>query len=164
MINSDENATVNPPEERNAVTEDAAVNASHQLEPLAPKKELLREQSKPPRTAIPMGSDSSPAKKDDAGERRNDREQLASLFAPDVASQYQKQWVVLQQRFVDDPRRAVREGDELVRQVMQNLAENFSNERTALEGRLAESEQASTEMLRIALRRYRSFFERLLSV
>ncbi len=163
MMKGDENPAVDAGGEGNVVTEDPAREAQVESAPLAPKKEPLRDRLKPARTVIPMGSDSSPIKTDNGGEPRHDHEQLASLLTPDIASQYHEQWVVLQQKFVDDPRRAVGEADELVRQVMRNLAENFSNERTALESRLAESQQASTEMLRVALRRYRSFFERLLS-
>jgi hypothetical protein len=66
--------------------------------------------------------------------------------------------------FVDDPRQAVRLGDELVAQVMQNLAETFSSERAALESQMDQPDKASTETLRITLRRYRSFFERLLTI
>jgi hypothetical protein len=46
---------------------------------------------------------------------------------------------------------------------MKSLAETFSNERATLEGQLDQTDKASTENLRIALQRYRSFFERLLS-
>jgi hypothetical protein len=92
-----------------------------------------------------------------------DGEQLAPLFAQNVATDYRERWVTVQQGFIDDPRRAVQQGEELVTQVMRNLADTFSQERIALEGKLGESESASTEMLRITLRRYRSFFERLLS-
>jgi hypothetical protein len=114
-----------------------------------------------------MGSDNPTDKpgadKPGADKPGTEGEQLSPLFAQDVATEYRARWVVVQQGFVDDPRRAVQEGDELVTQVMRNLAETFSKERTALEGQLGESDKASTEMLRVALRRYRSFFERLLS-
>ena len=55
------------------------------------------------------------------------------------------------------------QGDELVGHVMKSLAETFSNELATLEGQLNQTDKASTETLRIALQRYRSFFERLLS-
>jgi hypothetical protein len=70
----------------------------------------------------------------------------------------------VQSSFVDDPRQAVRRGDELVAQVMKNLAETFSEERARLESQLDRSDAANTENLRVALRRYRSFFKRLLSL
>ena len=91
-----------------------------------------------------------------------DRE-LAPLFLPDVAKEFRSHWDAVQRGFVDDPRQAVRQGDELVGQVMKSLTETYSKERDALEDQLDKTERASTETLRIALRRYRSFFERLLS-
>jgi hypothetical protein len=94
---------------------------------------------------------------------RTEEKQLAPLFLPDVAKEFRSHWDTVQRGFVDDPRHAVRQGDELVGQVMKSLAETFSNERAMLEGRLDQTDEASTETLRLALRRYRSFFERLLS-
>jgi len=90
--------------------------------------------------------------------------ELAPLFLPDVAKEFRAQWDAVQIGFVDDPKQAVRKADELVAQVMKSLAETFSNERAKLEGQVDQTEQASTENLRVALRRYRSFFQRLLSL
>jgi len=84
---------------------------------------------------------------------------LAPLFDEEMAEAFRARWNIVQQGFVDDPPKAVREGDELVAQVIKSLAETFASQRAALEG-----EQGSTEDLRLALRRYRSFFERLLSI
>ena len=86
------------------------------------------------------------------------KERLASLFTEQAAAEFRSRWNVVQQGFVDDPQNAVRQGDELVAQVIKSLAETFATQRTALEG-----DSGSTEDLRLALRRYRSFFERLLS-
>ena len=94
-----------------------------------------------------------------AGERQG--EQLAPLFLPQVAQQFRSRWDEVQIGFVDDPTQAVRHADELVAQVMKNLAETFAQERADFEGHL---EQSDTEHLRVALRRYRSFFQRLLSL
>jgi hypothetical protein len=94
---------------------------------------------------------------------RTEEKQLAALFLPDVAKEFRLRWDTVQLGFVDDPRQAVRQADELVGQVMKSLAETFSNERATLEGQLDQTDEASTETLRIALQRYRSFFERLLS-
>jgi len=94
---------------------------------------------------------------------RTEEKQLAPLFLPDVAKEFRSHWDTVQRGFVDDPRQAVRQGEELVGQVMKSLAETFSNERAMLEGRLDQTDEASTETLRLALRRYRSFFERLLT-
>ncbi len=90
--------------------------------------------------------------------------QLAALFLPDVAKDFRSRWDAVQISFVDDPRLAVQQADELVAQVMKSLAETFSNERTKLEAQVDLTDKASTENLRLVLRRYRSFFERLLSL
>ncbi len=85
--------------------------------------------------------------------------ELAPLFERGTAQGFRTRWSAVQQGFVDDPAQAVRAGDELVAQVIKSLAETFAKQRATLEG-----EQGSTEDLRLALRRYRSFFERLLSM
>jgi hypothetical protein len=97
-------------------------------------------------------------------ERLDGRERLEPLFSADLAKEYRARWTAVQGSFVDDPREAVQQGDELVAQVMKSLAESFAHERDALENQLSGGGEASTEMLRVALRRYRSFFERLLSL
>lgn len=91
-------------------------------------------------------------------------EQLEALFPADAAARYRTRWAEVQSGFVDDPRRAVADGDELVAEVMKSLAESFAHERERLEDELSRTGEASTEALRIGLRRYRSFFERLLSL
>jgi hypothetical protein len=52
----------------------------------------------------------------------------------------------------------------MVAELMKRLAEVFAEERRQLETRWERKDQVSTEDLRLAMRRYRSFFERLLSV
>jgi hypothetical protein len=91
-------------------------------------------------------------------------EPLAPLFPPDKASELRDNWNHLQAEFVDDPRRTVKQADELVARVMKDLAANFAEERSRLESQWSRGDQVSTEELRLALRRYRSFFERFLSV
>jgi hypothetical protein len=92
-------------------------------------------------------------------------EPLAALFTPDIAGDFRSRWDNVQIGFVDDPRAAVQKADELVAQVMKNLAETFSSERSRFEEQLNNTEGgASTENLRVALQRYRSFFQRLLSL
>jgi hypothetical protein len=93
---------------------------------------------------------------------RTEEERLAPLFTPDVSKDFRGRWDVVQRGFVDDPRQAVRQADELVSQVMKSLAESFSKERARIEAEA--DEKASTENLRIAFRHYRSFFERLLTL
>jgi hypothetical protein len=76
---------------------------------------------------------------------------------------FQTRWEAIQVRFVDEPRGAVEDADALVANVMQRLAEGFAQERERLEGQWGRGEDISTEDLRVALQRYRSFFQRLLA-
>ena len=91
-------------------------------------------------------------------------EQLAALFPPQVAADFHARWDQVQIGFVDDPRQAVQQADELVAQVMKSLASSFAEQRARLEAGLGKGEEANTENLRMALRGYRSFFQRLLSL
>jgi hypothetical protein len=91
-------------------------------------------------------------------------EVLEPLFGSDQAESYRGQWMSIQSGFVDDPRQAVRNGDELVAHMMTNLANTFAEERSRVEAQLDGTGEGATEDLRVALRRYRSFFERLLSL
>ena len=86
------------------------------------------------------------------------------LLATDVVNQLQSQWTDIQAGFVDEPRRAVERADGLVAEAIKRLAETFANERGQLEGQWDRGGDVSTEDLRQALQRYRSFFSRLLSV
>ena len=65
--------------------------------------------------------------------------------------------------FVDEPQITVQQADELVAEVMQTLATQFAETRRRLEGQWSSNADVSTEDLRLALMRYRSFFNRLLS-
>jgi hypothetical protein len=94
---------------------------------------------------------------------KEDKE-LAPLFTQDVATDFRSRWDLVQRSFVDGPKEAVHAADELVAQVTQSLADTFANQRSELEQGLDQPEAATTENLRIALRQYRSFFERLLSI
>jgi hypothetical protein len=69
----------------------------------------------------------------------------------------------VQASFVDEPREAVEQADRLVADLMQRLATEFTQTRTALELQWEHSEDVSTEDLRVAMTRYRSFFGRLLA-
>jgi hypothetical protein len=89
---------------------------------------------------------------------------LTPLFTREAAIDFRSRWDLVQRSFVDDPKEAVHAADELVAQVTQNLAETFANQRSELEKGLDGAEATTTENLRIALRHYRSYFERLLSI
>jgi hypothetical protein len=86
------------------------------------------------------------------------------LFAADETEHLRSDWSAVQTAFVDEPRACVEKADQLVARVVQRLAESFSQERSRLEGQWSKGEDVSTEDLRVALQRYRSFFDRLLSV
>jgi hypothetical protein len=85
------------------------------------------------------------------------------LLPPDRAEQYRSRWEEIQTGFVDEPRESVEEADRLVADLMQSLAARFSEARELLESQWDGGADVSTEELRVALTRYRSFFDRLLS-
>jgi hypothetical protein len=86
------------------------------------------------------------------------------LFSSGEANDLRARWDAIQVGFVDEPRRAVEQADNLVAGTVKRLAEIFADERSKLEGEWNQGENVSTEDLRQALRRYRLFFSRLLSV
>lgn len=87
-----------------------------------------------------------------------------SLFSGSELETLRTRWKEIQTAFVDEPRRAVEQADGLVASAMKRLAEVFSEERSRLEKQWDRGDNVSTEDLRVALQRYRSFFDRLLSV
>jgi hypothetical protein len=88
---------------------------------------------------------------------------LTPLFERDEAEDLGKRWESIQAAFVDRPRESVQQADDLVGDLVQRLTKTFAAERTNLENQWTDDDEVSTEELRIALQRYRSFFERLLS-
>jgi len=86
------------------------------------------------------------------------------LFSESEMTDFKSQWSKVQTGFVDEPRKTVEEADKLVAAVMQRLADGFAKERSGLEKQWDSGDQASTEDLRVALQRYRSFFDRLLKL
>lgn len=99
----------------------------------------------------------------ESSHEQHDAEHAAPVFPSQEAQELRGRWDNIQAGFVDEPRRAVEEADELVAQTMKRLAESFAEERARLEGQWDRGDDVSTEDLRIALRRYRAFFGRLLS-
>ena len=86
-----------------------------------------------------------------------------ALFADDELAGFRSRWETIQSGFVDEPRQAVEQADALVADLVDRLTASFSEARSRLEGQWAKGEDASTEELRVALTRYRSFFKRLLA-
>jgi len=85
------------------------------------------------------------------------------LFPDDELHNFRARWDQVQTSFVDEPRQAVEQADTLVANVVKRIAEQFANERGKLENQWAKGDNVNTEDLRQSLKRYRSFFDRLLS-
>ena len=103
------------------------------------------------------------------GEAADAADPDAPLFEEAVATKLRERWMAIQSEFVDEPRGAVKQADSLVAEVLKQLTDSFAHERDELEAgwssRGGDGEgAASTEELRQAIRRYRSFFNRLLAV
>lgn len=86
------------------------------------------------------------------------------LFPQDELQEFRSRWDQVQASFVDEPRRAVEEADNLVANVVKRIAEQFADQRSKLESQWGHGDSATTEDLRQGLRRYRAFFDRLLSM
>jgi hypothetical protein len=93
---------------------------------------------------------------------RND--ELVPLFEEDAARKFRSRWLAIQSKFVDDPGDSVKQADDLVADVIKSVTMNFANRRVSLEKQWNGEDNASTEDLRIALKQYRSFFDRLLTL
>jgi hypothetical protein len=89
--------------------------------------------------------------------------EASPLFPDEEMHNFRARWDQTQTSFVDEPRQAVEQADSLVANVVKRIAEQFANERAQLEKQWDRGDNVSTEDLRQALRRYRSFFDRLLS-
>jgi hypothetical protein len=98
------------------------------------------------------------------GESNARESELSPLFSDEEERNFRNRWKDIQTGFVDEPHRSVEQADELIAKLLQRLAESFSEQRSHLEQQWEKSDSASTEDLRLALRRYRSFFDRLLSI
>ncbi len=128
------------------------------------------DRSKPVLTGRPSGEISQPSVPTISSDVRNTNTDLRNtteatpLFPNNELDDLRKRWSTVQTTFVDEPRSAVEQADGLVAAAMKRLAEVFAEERSRLEQQWDRGDNVSTEELRIALQRYRSFFQRLLSV
>jgi hypothetical protein len=91
-------------------------------------------------------------------------EQLEPLFEDEAARKFRSRWQVIQGKFVDDPRDSVKQADDLVADIIKNVTMSFADRRISLEKQWNSGDDISTEDMRQALKRYRSFFERLLTL
>lgn len=96
--------------------------------------------------------------------REREDAETTTLFPENETTDFRTRWTEIQTGFVDEPRRAVEQADALVAEVIKRLADGFAEERSKLEGQWGRGDDVSTEDLRVSLRRYRSFFDRSLSV
>jgi hypothetical protein len=175
-----------PPADSAAVTDEradrddadqGAVAAGETPPGRGPSPEPAADSEEDTRTETGAASSPTPAAaavSDDSGDERGaraDRDGDGGGTAADAepapllegADEFQRRWEEIQVRFVDEPRGAVEDADALVATVMQRLADGFASERERLEAQWGRGEDISTEDLRVALQRYRSFFQRLLA-
>jgi hypothetical protein len=123
------------------------------------------DERRPTTADIALGTDDSGEQAPPAAEAvADDEDERRPLLEEEATVEVRSRWEKIQGAFVDEPRRAVEAADTLVAELMQQLADSFAKERKGLEGQWDRGDEVSTEDLRIALQRYRSFFDRLLSV
>lgn len=144
--------------ERPAAERDVDASSDTVAEPAEPAEPVQREEERAP--AVSATGNGAPAS---TGAIAGEPDEGHELLPADEDATFQRRWEEIQTGFVDEPRRAVEQADELVAQVMQRLAEGFAAERESLEQQWGRGEDISTEDLRVALQRYRAFFQRLLS-
>lgn len=127
-------------------------------------------ENKPPSTADLAGTGeqkhetNTPSMLRNTGASGTGRPTMAPLLTTQDTQSFRDRWNSVQTDFVDEPRHAVEQADSLVAELMQQLAKTFSTEKNKLEGEWSRGQDVSTEDLRVALQRYRSFFDRLLSL
>lgn len=121
-----------------------------------------------PRGPQPVSAGRGPEQASAAAERsmqlNRKADAIEPLFPSNELESLRTRWKEVQTAFVDEPRKAVEQADGLVASAMKRLAEVFAEERSRLEQQWDRGDNVSTEDLRVALQRYRSFFDRLLSV
>lgn len=158
--------------ERKLSTDDLASSAESGLSEESGERRSAREDATVAERGEPtrLDADDDKLSRDRAPTEQGGSEAAASaaedsepLLIASQADDFRGRWERVQTSFVDEPRRAVEEADALVADLMQRLAETFSQERKNLEGQWDRGDDVSTEDLRVALQRYRSFFDRLLS-
>jgi hypothetical protein len=86
------------------------------------------------------------------------------LFDQHETQDFQSRWNDIQVAFVDEPRAAVERANGLVVEVTKRLTDSFGSGRQRLENEWNRGGEVSTEILRITLQHYRSFFNRLLAI
>jgi hypothetical protein len=116
------------------------------------------------RGVAPRMSPQTPGSGSAASADVSSAEATAPLFPEVELQQFRTRWDQVQASFVDDPRLAVQDADNLVASMVKRIAEQFAEQRAKLEGQWSRGDETTTEELRRSLRQYRAFFERLLSM
>lgn len=93
-----------------------------------------------------------------------EREPSVQILGNDEIGSFRERWDAIQSSFIDEPRRSVAEADRLVVEITGRITERFEQERGILDSTWESGEEVTTEDLRVALQRYRTFFDRLLSI
>jgi hypothetical protein len=152
------------------VTDDRMMEAELREEEIRARESRFAEGERQPPVEEPVAADRMGA------ERRENRQveqgrhaaamekELVPLLVENEAQEFRSRWLDIQAEFVDDPHNSVEKADELVAQVINSITENFAGERSSLEDQWNRGQEASTEDLRLAMKRYRSFFNRLLTL
>lgn len=110
--------------------------------------------------AIPLPGPGEPEPSGLGNEPSDDADLLLPAGRRD---ELRRRWTDVQGSFIDEPQGSVRRADELVQELLRSVAEGFEGARRGLEAEWQRGEGANTESLRLALRRYRALFERLLA-
>lgn len=128
------------------------------------KRPVAEDRPKPVLAERPIADRSMDSEDDNVSSEARNATDSTPLFPAGELDELRTRWSDVQTAFVDEPRRAVEQADGLVASAMKRLAEVFAEERSKLEQQWDRGDNVSTEDLRIALQRYRTFFHRLLSI
>jgi hypothetical protein len=90
-------------------------------------------------------------------------EPVAALLAAETGQNFRERWREVQLRFVDDPRAAAGDAQRLVEEAVESLARALAEQKDKL-GDWNSGDASDTENLRVAVRRYRDFLDRLLGL
>jgi len=87
-----------------------------------------------------------------------------AIWKPDALAAIREQVVEVQARFVDEPTEAVAQIRALVSEAVHTLADALLSEQLSSIDPHQHTDTPDTESLRVALRRYREFLDRLLNL
>jgi hypothetical protein len=132
-------------------------------ESMAARAEGSADQAADPAPATDSADRTTGADRTTSADSSRDLPEKEPLVPADAVVDFRARWEVIQQAFVDDPRSAVTDADTLVGDLLEKLSSTFDQQHQALERQWSDGEP-STEDLRSALQRYRSFFQRLLTI